>query len=160
MFLQKIKSDDWIPLIWERFNDTGKSIDETLSLMIASLAENHPYYVQQLAQQAWLRTNKTCKTNDVIDAHETLVNQLSLLFTGTTESLTNPQLGFLKALILGEQQLSSQVTLKKYGMGTSGNVNRIKKSLIEKDILDTGDSNLVFQDPIYRYWLRHRYLRI
>jgi len=160
MFLQKIKSDDWIPFIRERFNDTGKSIDETLSLMIASLAENHPYYVQQLAQQAWLRTNKTCKTNDVIDAHETLVNQLSLLFTGTTESLTTPQLGFLKALILGEQQLSSLVTLKKYGMGTSGNVNRIKKSLIEKDILDTGDSHLVFQDPIYRYWLRHRYFRI
>ncbi len=160
LFLQKIESNDWIAFIRERFADTGKSIDKNLALKIASLAENHPYYVQQLAQQTWLRTNKTCTINDITDAHETLVDQLSLLFTGTTESLTNPQLGLLKAMISGEQQLSSQVSLKKYGMGTSGNVNRIKKSLIEKDILDTKDSNLVFQDPIYRYWLRHRYFGI
>lgn len=160
LFLQKIESNDWIAFIRERFTDTGKSIDKSLALKIASLADNHPYYVQQLAQQTWLRTNKTCTINDITDAHETLVDQLSLLFTGTTESLTNPQLGLLKALISGEHQLSSQVSLKKYGMGTSGNVNRIKKSLIEKDILDTKEGNLVFQDPIYQYWLRQRYFRI
>jgi hypothetical protein len=160
LFLQKIESNDWVAFIRERFADTGKSIDKNLALKIASLVENHPYYVQQLAQQTWLRTNRTTTINDITDAHETLVDQLSLLFTGTTESLTNPQLGLLKALISGEQQLSSQVSLRKYGMGTSGNVNRIKKSLIEKDILDTKDGNLVFQDPIYQYWLRHRYFRI
>ena len=160
LFLQKIESTHWISFIMERFNDTGKTIDQHLAFKVASLAENHPYYVQQLAQQTWLRTNKTCTLNNIAEAHENLVDQLSLLFTGTTESLTNPQLGLLKALISGEQQLSSQATLKKYGMGTSGNVNRIKKSLIEKDILDSQEGNLVFQDPIYSHWIKHRYFRL
>jgi len=81
------------------------------------------------------------------------------LFTGITETLTSPQLGLLKALIAGEQQLSSQATLNKYGIGTSGNVNRIRKSLTDKDILDIADDMLVFQDPLYRHWLKYRYFK-
>lgn len=159
MFLQKIETNDWIPFIRKRFGDTGKSVDDNLAGLIASLGDNHPYYVQQLAQQAWLRTNKKCTKDDVTDAHETLVDQLSLLFTGITETLTSPQLGLLKALIAGEQQLSSQATLNKYGIGTSGNVNRIRKSLTDKDILDIADDMLVFQDPLYRHWLKYRYFK-
>jgi hypothetical protein len=157
MFLKKIETTDWLPFIVERFRDTGKYIDQSLSALIVSLADNHPYYVQQLAQQTWLRTEINCTKTDVTDAHVSLVNQLSLLFTVLTESLTNSQIGFLNALLAGEEQLSSQAVIQKYGMGTSSNVMRIKKSLVEKDILDFEERKPVFQDPIYAWWLKNCY---
>ena len=54
LFLEKIHKDNWIPFICSRFEDTQKYINETNAALIADLAECHPYYVQQLAQQSWL----------------------------------------------------------------------------------------------------------
>ncbi len=49
-----------------RFSATGKSISPDYSVLIAELVDDHPYYVQQLAQQVWLRTNKSVNKEDVI----------------------------------------------------------------------------------------------
>jgi AAA+ ATPase superfamily predicted ATPase len=157
MFLQKIATAGWIPFIQERFKSTEKEISEQDSTLITQLADNHPYYVQQLAQQAWFRTGKSCSQKIVEEAHETLVNQLSLLFTGTIETMPLTQLGFLKAVLAGEKQLSAQKTLVKYKLGTSGNVSRLKKSLFDKEIIDVEKETIVFQDPIFAFWLKNYY---
>ena len=47
-------------IVIKRFIETGKNITSTNALLISNLVESHPYYVQQLAQQAWLRTKKSC----------------------------------------------------------------------------------------------------
>lgn len=160
IYLDKISREDWVSFIIERFRETGKQIGDREAAMIALLADNHPYYVQQLAQQAWLRTAKRCGREIVTAAHRSLTEQLSLLFTNLTESLSISQLGLLKALLSGEKQLSSQASLKKYRLGTSGNVSRLKKSLIDKDILDLQGDNLTFQDPVYSWWLKEYYFKI
>ncbi|MBQ2542235.1 MAG: ATP-binding protein, partial [Bacteroidales bacterium] len=59
MFLQKISNDEWQKYLVGRFKDTGKSITQALAKYLAEQVENHPYYVQQLAQYAWLRTTRT-----------------------------------------------------------------------------------------------------
>jgi AAA+ ATPase superfamily predicted ATPase len=160
LYLDKISREDWITFIEDRFRETGKQIGTEEASMIASLAENHPYYVQQLAQQAWLRTAKRCSREIVMASHRSLTEQLSLLFTGLTESLSNSQLGLLKALLSGEKQLSSQASLKIYRLGTSGNVSRLKKTLVDRDILDLQGENLTFQDPVYTWWLKEYYFRL
>lgn len=160
MFLQKISHECWISFIISRFRDTNKVISEDDASQIAKLSDNHPYYVQQLAQQSWLRTGKICSGDIVRAAHETLVNQLSLLFTGITDNLGTTQLGFLKALLAEEKQLSSQGTLQKYRLGTSGNVSRLKKSLAGQDIIDISGNTIVFQDPLYAWWLKEFYFKI
>jgi hypothetical protein len=157
MFLQKIATADWIQFIQERFKSTEKEISEQDSALITQLADNHPYYVQQLAQQSWFRTLKSCNQQIVEEAHETLVNQLSLLFTGTIETLSSTQLGFLKAVLAGEKQLSAQKTLMKYKLGTSGNASRLKKTLVDREIIDVEQETIVFQDPIFAFWLKHHY---
>ena len=75
-----------------RFADTGKSIDDEASHLIAKLVDNHPYYAQQLAQLSWLRTKDVCTIEIVREAHTALVEQLSLLFVTITETLTTQQL--------------------------------------------------------------------
>ena len=58
LFLEKIAAEDWIPFIQKRFEETGKKIKSDEARLIAILADCHPYYVQQLAQQSWFRTEK------------------------------------------------------------------------------------------------------
>lgn len=160
MFLEKISHENWISFIRERFQTTGKQIGEKEASMVASLSDNHPFYVQQLAQQTWLRTEKIGTSEIITDSHRSLIDQMSLLFMGITEGLSISQLGLLRACLAGEKQLSSQATLKKYRMGTSGNVSRLKKSLADRDILDFQGDVIVFQDPGYAYWLKECYFRM
>ena len=159
IFLKKIEVADWIPFITERFSSSGKRIGESEASLIAELTENHPYYVQQLAQQVWLRTQKTCNIQIVEEAHSSMVDQLSLLFISITESLSNTQIGFLKAVISGEVKLSSAEVIKKYRLGTSANVARIKKSLIDKEIIELEEGRIMFQDPAFAFWLERDYFK-
>jgi hypothetical protein len=159
IFLDKISEKDWIKFIKRRFGDTGKSITDDEALMIARYCENHPYYVQQLAQQVWLRTKKVCKSTIIQEAFEDLVMQLSMLFQVLTDDLTNRQIGYLHALVNKEEQLSSQIVLNKYNLGTSANALKIKKTLHDKEIIDIIGRNIEFIDPIYKYWLSNYYFR-
>jgi AAA+ ATPase superfamily predicted ATPase len=157
LFLEKIDTPSFVEFIIERFESTGKRISKELAARIVGHAENHPYYVQQLAQQVWLRTAGECNGEIVDDAHRSLVEQLSLLFATITESLTTNQINLLKAILSGEKALSSQESIKKYRLVSSSNINRSKKSLVEKDILDEKAGAIEFQDPMYKYWLVYTY---
>lgn len=159
LFLEKIKKKDWIPFICDRFAETQKQIDKPCAAMIADLAECHPYYVQQLAQQSWLRTRDICSVEIVLDAHQSLVAQLSLLFQSKTDELTNSQINFLKALIDGVEKFSSKETLDEYKIGTSANVLRVKKTLESKEIIDIQGSVISLLDPMYKSWLETCYFK-
>jgi len=117
-------------------------------------------YVQQLAQQSWLRTNEKCSSEIIHDAHESIIDQLSLLFQSKTEELTNNQINFLKAMLEGVKQLSSKETLEAYNLGTSANVNRTKNSLENKEIIDLSGNDITLLNPMYKSWLKSRYFRI
>lgn len=160
MFLEKITTENWVEFIRLRFSQTDKEIQEKDATFIADLADNHSYYVQQLAQQSWLRSDYECSDSIVEAAYQGIINQLSLLFVNLTDSLSTTQLNFLKAILLGEKQLSSQSTLQKYKLGTSANIGRIKQSLLSREIIDISSDQVDFQDPFYKQWLKNNYFRI
>lgn len=160
LFLQKIDKEEWISFLKKRFSETGKKIGNDNALLITNFADCHPYYVQQLAQQVWLRTEKECNSEIVITAHESLVMQLSLLFQSLTDELSNTQINFLKAVLSEAKQLSSQKTLQEFSLGTSANVLRIKQALLNKEIVDIQGNVVSFLDPIYKYWLKNYFFKI
>ncbi len=154
MFLQKIGREDWVRFIAERFKGTGKQISRELCGEIADLMKCHPYYTQQLSQQVWLRTEKTCNAKIVADSFASLINQLSLLFTTIVDTLTPRQINFLSAIVAGESNFSSKEVLKKYNLGTSANIKNLRKATLEKDLIDILPGNKVeIQDPAFEYWL-------
>jgi len=157
VFLEKIHRDSWIPFICSRFEDTQKQISKNNAALIADLAECHPYYVQQLAQQSWLRTMSECSEEIIREAHEGIVSQLSLLFQSRTEELSNPQVNFLKALLEGVEKFSSKSILDDYQLASSANVSRIKKALENKEIIDMLSGNIFVLDPMYKNWLQTMY---
>ena len=157
MFLNKIETPCLVEFFKSRFADTGKSIDDEASHLIAKLVDNHPYYAQQLAQLSWLRTKDVCTVEIVLEAHTALVEQLSLLFVTITETLTTQQLNYLKALIAGEKAISSTGVMHRYQISSTTSISRSKAALVKNDILDNKAGEISFQDPIYAYWLKTEY---
>jgi hypothetical protein len=96
-----------------------------------------------------------CKKEIIEEAFGDLVLQLSMLFQAITDGLSNSQIYFLKAILAGAEQLSSQSVIMEYQLGTSANVVKIKKALVNKEILDIQAGKPVFLDPVFRYWLGH-----
>ena len=159
MFLEKIDNKTWGKFIRKRFKDTGKSITLNQAEYLAATVENHSYYVQQLAQQAWLRTKAKCSINIINVSLQSIKNQLSLLFVGLTESLNATQLYFLRAIIEG-QTVFGQENLKKYELGTSANIVRIKNALLSKEIIDIASKKIEIQDPVFKLWLKEEYFKM
>jgi len=157
IFLEKIKEKDWIKFIVKRFQETGKHIEAESAAIIANSCENHPYYVQQLAQQVWLRSDKNCNPMVILEAFEDLIMQLSMLFQMLTDDLNTKQVNFLNALTNEEEQVTSQSILRKYQLGTSANVIKIKKVLHDREIIDIVGRKIEFMDPLYKYWLKNNY---
>ena len=153
MFLEKICKSEWVSFIVERFRETGKEIGEDCAGLITEKVECHPYYVQQLAQLVWLRTDKVCDERVVEEAFFSLVGQLSLLFSNITDSLKPRQIGFLKAVAAGERNFTSGEVLRKYGLGTSANVKNLRKALLDKDIIDVNGDTTSVQDPVFAFWV-------
>lgn len=157
IFLNKIETEYLVAFFNSRFMDTGKCITNEASHLIAMLVDNHPYYAQQLAQLSWLRTKDECTEEIVREAHTALVEQLSLLFVTITETLTNQQLCYLKALIAGEKSITSTEVMHRYNISSPTSVARSKVALVKNDILDNQAGKMSFQDPIYAYWLKTQY---
>lgn len=160
MFLNKIPADCLIDFFVERFKETGKQISAEAATLITELIDCHPYYAQQVAQLSWLRTETLCDEAIVRNAFSSLVGQLSLLFVNITESLTNQQLNYLKALLAGETAITSTATMRKYNISSATAASRSKEALIKNEIIDAIGSKVSFQDPVYRYWLHHDYFHL
>lgn len=158
-FLDKINREDWIKFISGRFGDTDKEISDELCGLIADKVKNHPYYAQQLSQQVWLRTEKTATEDIVIESFDSIIRQLSLLFTNIIDTLTAKQISFLVAVAKGERNFSSKKTLDTYQLGTSANIKNLRKVALDRDIIDIFTENKIeFQDPVFEYWILHYYL--
>ena len=159
MFLQKINNQKWGEFIKKRFEDTGKKITVEQAEYLAQLVDNHSYYVQQLAQQSWLRTKTSCNKTIIEESLQSIKNQLSLLFVGQIETMTSTQINFLKAVLDEETAFASQENLQKYRLGSSANIKKIKNALISREIIDISAQRVDILDPIFKFWLEEEFFK-
>lgn len=157
IFLTKIATEHWINYIKESFRKTRKIIDDKQCHEIVGYAANHPYFVQQLALKTWLLTDKKVSAEILNRALEDILAENSILYLRDMENLSNAQINFLHAVCDRVQQLTSAETLKKYEIGTSANVPKIKKALEQKEILDFFVPYPEFIDPFFELWLKRIY---
>lgn len=157
MFLPKISKADWQDYIVSRFRDTGKNIQSDIAGYIAQMVDNHPYYVQQLAQLSWLRCESECTVETVDSALSSMLDALNLQFIGIMDTLTDKQRNFLCALADGVVQLTAERTLTTYKLGTNGNVRIIRNALLKRDMIDVEGKSVQIQDPVFKLWLQRQY---
>lgn len=159
MFLSKIENAEWAAYIQKKFKATGKKISTENASKIAMLVENHPYFVQQLANSAWLHTKAECNDKNIDEGLFSLLNQYDIIFSREIDNLSNLQLNLLKALAFGEEKITSKEIVKKYKLSSSGSVIKSKKALVQKEIIDTFGNEIHFLDPLFKIWLREVYMK-
>jgi len=71
--------------------------------------------------------------------------------------MTNTQINFLRAVLDGKTAFSSQENLKKYRLGSSANLKKIKNTLITREIIDIASQKIEILDPIFKLWLKEDY---
>lgn len=157
IFLPKISRENWIDYIRARFSQTGKSISDDAAGYLTDLVDNHSYYVQQLAQYAWLRTDVNCSKETVDEAFQGMIDSLNLQFVNLMDSLTEKQRSFLCAVSDGITNLSSIETLSAYRLGTSGNIRIIKGALKKRDLIEETGRKVEIQDPVFNQWIQRFY---
>ena len=157
IFLPKISRENWIDYIKARFSQTGKSISDNAAGYLADLVDNHSYYVQQLAQYAWFRTDVNCSKETVDEAFQGMIDSLNLQFVNLMDSLTEKQRSFLCAVSDGITNLSSIETLSAYRLGTSGNIRIIKGALKKRDLIEETGHRVEIQDPVFNQWIQRFY---
>ena len=101
-----------------------------------------------------------CNVTTVKAAHQTLVEQFSLLFINLTESFTFQQTCYLRALSAGEKAITSAEIMHKYHISSATAASRSRATLVDRDILDNTGNLITFQDPIFAYWLKHVYFEM
>ncbi len=159
MFLEKICADEWISFITSTFKKTGKNISNEIAGLIPDLVREHPYFVQQLAQKTWILTQRTASPEIVEQSLTELLQENAILFTREIENLSNTQINFLHAVCDGVAQLSATGTIRKYSLGTSANVVRIKNALEQKEVIDLMGTYPEFIDPLFELWMKKVYFK-
>jgi len=153
--LGKIAENDWRPFIKERFENARKNIDEIYISRIISDTDRHSYYVQQLSHLIWGKTNDNVDDSIYSEALDDMIAQNAILYQRDTENMSATQLNFLKAVASGKgKKLTAAETLRKFKMGTSANVIKIKRHLLNTEIIDIRNKEAFFMDPVYELWFR------
>lgn len=157
-YLDKISEDDWAAYIRERFKVTGKRISDDLARVICTVTDRYSSYVQQLAWLVWLKAQNEATMADVQYAIDRLLDACEPLFIQQTEELSAYQMNFLHALANGVHTGFTQSSvLSGYRLGTAANVTRLRKALIEKDLITVSTpKHLEISDPILTLWLKRR----
>lgn len=157
-YLDKISEDDWVAYIRDRFRVTGKRISDDLARVICSVTDRYSSYVQQLAWLVWLKAQNEATMADVQYAIGRLLDACEPLFIQQTEELSAYQMNFLHALANGVHTGFTQSSvLSGYRLGTAANVTRLRKALIEKDLITvSAPKHLEISDPILTLWLKRR----
>jgi len=124
-----------------------------LAQKIASTVKCHSYYVQQLSHLVWQRTSESVDENILASALNDLLDQNNMLYQRETERLSETQLNFMKALASDVTEgFSNKEIIQKYKLGTSANVSKMKKALVDKEFIEVTGKSASFLDPAFELW--------
>lgn len=154
-YLKSIPLDAWTAYISDRFEREQKHISETFIKALCESVEYQSSYVQQLAYNVFLLTETEVTESILNQAVEDLVDQNSGIFIEQVQSLTTYQLNFLRAVLAGNHSGFGEKEIREnYDLGVPSNIARLKKSLIDKELIEITKDGIIIGDPVLRFWLK------
>ena len=154
-YLKAIPLSTWTTYISDRFEREKKHISETLIEQLCESVEYQSSYVQQLAYNVFLLTETVTTESILNQAIEDLIDQNSAIFIEQVQSLTTYQLNFLRAVLAGNHNGFGEKEIREnYGLGAPSNIARLKKSLIDKELIEITKDGVTIGDPVLRFWLK------
>lgn len=152
-FIKRIPTEKWVPFIVSRFADSGKAISPELAQRICEAVDNYSSYVQQLAWNVFAVSGPVVTEQDVQDGFEATMTQSVSLFVEQTANLTSYQLNFIRAISQGfHQDFGSKEVTNRFALGTKSNLVKLKKALVEREIIEITESGCYIADPMFERW--------
>jgi len=159
IYLKKIEKIHWKKYIADSFLKSNKSIPSNIISLLIKTVNNHPYHVQQLAHQVWINTQTNVTVDVFNEAVEELLTYNEIMYIREIDKLSSLQISFIEAIVNKEKHLTSKEVIKEYDLGTTGNINRLKRSVENKEIIDFFEKTPVFIDPLFELWFKQNYLK-
>jgi len=158
--LGKIDEKEFAAFLKNKFEQTGRRIDDKTALSIVAKSDSHPYYTQMLAHTIWemVPEGESVGAEMVRAAKDKILNREQAAFSNLWDNLTLKQKRLLLALAVmkPEDKLFSARFLESHGLGSSGTVQRGLKSLINKSIIDKEGDLIEVNDVFLKAWLIKR----
>ncbi len=161
LFLKKIGKEEWVRFLVGEFKRTGKSVEAEVADTLAGMVQCHSYFVQYLGRICWNNTQHKL-TQDILQAsYDEFLNDHVAIFQQICKGMTQYQINYLRAVVAGETQFTSQRVLSQYAMGSQGNIKRIMDTLEDLEVLDFATGQPVFCDPYFvplfrKYFVENR----
>ena len=155
LHLDCIPTEYWVPFICSRFEKYGKKISEEYATRICKTVKNYSSYVQQLAWNVMAETEKEVNEESFEEGLKALLEQNSSLFIQQTEGLTTYQLNFIRLLCKDiHSGFTTQTVSEIYPLGSKSNIDRIKKSLVDKEIITIEKEGIFLADSVFELWFK------
>ena len=155
LHLKCIPTIYWVPFICSRFEKYGKKIAEEYASRICQVVKNYSSYVQQLAWNVMAETEKEVSEECFEEGLKALLEQNSSLFIQQTEGLTTYQLNFIRLLCKDiHSGFTTQAVSEIYPLGSKSNIDRIKKSLVDKEIIAIEKDGIFLADSVFELWFK------
>lgn len=155
LHLKCIPTEYWVPFICSRFEKYGKKISEEYAARICHTVKNYSSYVQQLAWNVMAETEIEVNEESFTEGFNALLGQNSSLFIQQTEGLTTYQLNFIRLLCNGiHSGFNTQSVVEQYSLGSKSNVDRIKKCLIDRELITIEKEGVFLADCVFELWFK------
>lgn len=155
LHLKCIPTVYWVPFICSRFEKYGKKIAEEYAGRICQVVKNYSSYVQQLAWNVMAETEKEVNEESFEEGLKALLEQNSSLFIQQTDGLTTYQLNFIRLLCKDiHSGFTTQAISEIYPLGSKSNIDRIKKSLVDKEIITIEKDGIFLADSVFELWFK------
>ena len=154
-FLKKIPTEKWVPFITSRFKDAGKQISEKLAERICQTVDNYSSYVQQLAWNVLVVSDSIVTEQSFQEGLEATFAQVTPFFVELTANLTTYQMNLLRAICSGfHEDFGKKEVTSHYDLGSRSNLVKLKKALIEREIIEQTEDGLFISDPLFERWFK------
>ena len=164
MYLDKIDNKKYSAFIEKQFKKNGKRIDSEVISFILEWTRTHTFYTQSVCNMVFsLSENDAVSLQEVKNACLELMQRNEPTFVQYKELLTVAQWKYLIAIAKENsvEQLTAKNFLMKYEIGTPTDSRRLKKTLLDKDLLlETITKEQTFyqvSDVFFSRWLEREF---
>ena len=158
--LSVIKTEDWIPFIKQKFADCNLQISDEYAGRICDYVGNHSSYVQQLAWNVMVETDKEVNEDSFAYGCMAMLAQCNSYFLEQIKGLSSYQMNFIRLLCSGvSKDFGSKKVQELFSLGTKSNIPRIKSALTEKEIVEElPDGTFRLADSVFQKWFTKEWM--
>lgn len=154
--LGPIPVDRFAEFIAERFQATGKKIDEQALASILEMTNGHPYATQELCYALWEKTapGKTASADELSEAVTAVLRSENAHFSLLWDDAASRQREILEALAQEPGKPFTRAYRQKHRLPQSSSIQRAVRALTDQELIaKTEDGDYRIVEPFFAEWI-------